>query len=277
MLDRSSIGAIALLAALGMTIAGAQAFDEAKYPDLSGQWHRVGGTQWDPSKPRSLGQQAPLTAEYQAVFEKSLADQDAGGHGDDLRFTCRSSGMPRIMTAVYPLEFVISPKTTYILSEYVMPRRIYTDGRAWPEWVEPAFAGYSIGKWIDADGDGKYDVLEVETRHMKGPRDFDVDGLPLHKDNQTVIKERIFLDKANPAFLNDEITTIDHALTHPWTVLKKYKRDGNPTWTEYDCNENNNHVAIGKENYFLSADGYLMPSRKGQRPPDTRYFDRAGK
>jgi hypothetical protein len=277
MLDRSSIGAIALLAALGMTIAGAQAFDEAKYPDLSGQWHRVGGTQWDPSKPRSLGQQAPLTAEYQAVFEKGLADQDAGGHGDDLRFTCRSSGMPRIMTAVYPLEIVISPKTTYILSEYVMPRRIYTDGRAWPEWVEPAFAGYSIGKWIDADGDGKYDVLEVETRHMKGPRDFDVDGLPLHKDNQTVIKERIFLDKANPAFLYDEITTIDHALTRPWTVLKKYKRDSNPSWTEYDCNENNNHVAIGKENYFLSADGYLMPSRKGQRPPDARYFERAGK
>ena len=60
-------------------------------------------------------------------------------------------------------------------------------------------------------------------------------------------------------------------------MLKKYKRDHNPIWTEYDCNENNNHVAIGKENYFLSADGYLMPSRKGQRPPDPRYFDRAGK
>ena len=54
-----------------------------------------------------------------------------------------------------------------------------------------------------------------------------------------------------------------------------YKRDRNPTWTEYDCNENNNHVAIGKQTYFLSADGYLMPSRKGQRPPDTRYFEAA--
>jgi hypothetical protein len=275
--DRSSIGAIALLAGLCITIAGAQAFDEAKYPDLSGQWHRIGGTQWDPSKPRSRGQQAPLTPEYQAIFEASLADQDAGGHGGDLRFTCRTSGMPRIMTAVYPLEFVISPKTTYILSEYVMPRRVYTDGRAWPEWVEPAFAGYSIGKWIDTDGDGKYDVLEVETRHMKGPRDFDVDGLPLHKDNATVVKERISLDKADPDVLLDEITTIDNALTRPWTVLKKYKRDRNPTWTEYDCNENNNHVAIGKETYFLSADGYLMPSRKGQRPPDPRYFDQAKK
>ena len=277
MLDRSSIGAIALTAALWATTIGAQAQDAAKYPDWSGQWHRVGGTQWDPSKPGSRGQQAPLTAEYQAIFEASLADQAAGGHGHDLRFTCRTSGMPRIMTAVYPLEIVVSPKTTYILSEYVMPRRIYTDGRNWPKEVEPAFAGYSVGKWIDEDGDGRYDELEVETRYMKGPRDFDVDGLPLHKDNQTVVKERIFLDKTNPDFLYDEITTIDNALTRPWTVVKKYRRDRDPIWTEYDCSENNNHVAIGKETYFLSADGYLMPSRKGQRPPDARYFDQAGK
>ena len=32
------------------------------------------------------------------------------------------------------------------------------------------------------------------------------------------------------------------------------------TWAEYDCAESNNHVQIGKEYYFLSADGYLMPT-----------------
>jgi hypothetical protein len=36
-------------------------------------------------------------------------------------------------------------------------------------------------------------------------------------------------------------------------------------------------VAVGKENYFLSADGLLMPSRKGQEPPDTRYFQQIKK
>jgi hypothetical protein len=41
---------------------------------------------------------------------------------------------------------------------------------------------------------------------------------------------------------------------------------------ENDCSEDNHHVAIGKENYFLSADGYLMPTKKGQMPPDLRYF-----
>jgi hypothetical protein len=87
-----------------------------------------------------------------------------------------------------------------------MPRRIYTDGRAWPNDPEPTFAGYSIGRWIDADGDGRYDALEVETRHMKGPRTLEGSGLPLHKDNQTMVKERIFLDKTNPDILYDEIT-----------------------------------------------------------------------
>ena len=29
---------------------------------------------------------------------------------------------------------------------------------------------------------------------------------------------------------------------------------------------------IGNDAYFLSADGYLMPTKKGQQPPDARYF-----
>jgi hypothetical protein len=29
---------------------------------------------------------------------------------------------------------------------------------------------------------------------------------------------------------------------------------------------------IGSENYFLSADGLLMPAKKNQPPPDLRYF-----
>jgi hypothetical protein len=269
---RSALGTFALATTLTMAAPGAEAFDEARYPDFASQWIRVGDLQWDPSKPPGLGQQAPLTPEYQAIFDTSLAEQAAGGHGNDRRFTCRSSGMPRNMTAVYPIEIVIQPMITYILSEYWMPRRIYTDGRDWPSGVERAFAGYSIGRWIDEHGSGHYDVLEVETRNMKGPRDFDVDGLPMHEDNETIIKERIYLDKANPDLLHDEITTIDNALTRPWTVMKTYKREKNPIWNEYDCNEGNNHVAVGKENYFLSADGYLMPARKGQRPPDLRYF-----
>jgi hypothetical protein len=55
-------------------------------------------------------------------------------------------------------------------------------------------------------------------------------------------------------------------------VTKSFRRERNAAWTEYDCNENNNHVGIGRESYFLSADGYLMPAKKDQPPPDLRYF-----
>jgi hypothetical protein len=37
------------------------------------------------------------------------------------------------------------------------------------------------------------------------------------------------------------------------------------------------HVVVGKEEYFLSADGLLMPARKDQAPPDLRYFKPVGK
>ena len=74
MLDRSAIGATALAASLLVLMANAWAFDDAKYPAFTGQWIRNVGAQWDPSKPRGIGQQAPLTPDYQAVLEANLAE-----------------------------------------------------------------------------------------------------------------------------------------------------------------------------------------------------------
>jgi len=180
-----------------------------------------------------------------------------------------------------PLEFIVLLDTTYIIiADQDHLRRIYTDGRDWPTNLQPTYAGYSIGKWIDEDGDGRYDVLEVETRGpFKGPRVYDFTGLPLHYDNQSVFKERIYVDKANPNILHDEITVIDNALTRPWTVSKKYVRNSNPPpeWPEISCPENNAQIFIGTENYFPSADGHLMPAKKDQPPPDLRYFNQSRK
>jgi hypothetical protein len=64
-------------------------------------------------------------------------------------------------------------------------------------------------------------------------------------------------------------------LTHPWTVTKNYRREAErrPVWREVVCAESNLHVRIGKDDFFLSADGYLMPTKKDQPPPDLRYFN----
>jgi hypothetical protein len=279
MLYRSSIGALALTAALVMSCAGVQAHDEKKYPDWEGIWNRdPGPPRYDPSKPGRRAQQPPLKPEYMAIFEASLADQEKGGQGNDTTHRCIPVGMPRQATSGFPIEFVITAKATYILfeSSFSSPRKIHTDGRDWPTEVEPTFAGYSIGKWSDTDGDGRFDTLDVETRHMKGPRQVDNSGMPLHEDNATVVKERMFTNKANPNIINNEVTLIDNAYTRPWTVTKNYRRMEGEL-AEDNCNENNNHVEIGGQIYYLSADGFLMPAKKDQPPPDLRYFKQTQK
>jgi hypothetical protein len=274
MLKRTSITLATIAAAL--CAAPALAFDESKYPDFAGQWRRPGGVtvQWDQTKPVGLPQQAPLKPEFQASLEASLRDQQLGGQGDDARYSCLPNGMPRIMSVIWPIEIVIMPKVTYIMFENNLPRRIFTDGRGWPTNEEPSFNGYSIGKWTDPDPNGRYTALEVETRNLKGPRTFESSGIPMHPDNETVVNERIALDKADRNVLHNVITTYDHALTRPWTVDKRYLRvaEQNVIYYENECSENNQHVVIGKEGYYLSADGYLMPVKKGQKPPDLRYF-----
>jgi hypothetical protein len=272
---RYRISSMALAAAMLIALA-AQAQDLSKYPDWSGQWKKPQGVgnNFDFAKPAGRGQQAPLTPEYQAIFEAASTDRAEGGLGGDPTGLCLPHGMPRMMIAVFPIEFIVTPVTVYILTDYTTPRRIFTDGRAWPKEILPSFNGYSIGRWSDTDGDGVYDLLEVETRGFKGPRTFEGSGLALHEDGQTVIKERLRLDPANKDILRNETTVIDNALTRPWTVTRSYRRDRNPTWDFVDCAEHNPHVRVGTESYMVSADGYLMPTKVGQGPPDLRYFNR---
>jgi hypothetical protein len=280
---QSMIGVIALAAGIGFTIAGAAAFDEAKYPDWKGQWSRLQtlrdkvspNPSFDPNKFQGLAQEAPLTPEYQAVLEASLADQAAGGAGRDRDYVCFAAGMPRMMNVYSTMEIIVMPEVTRILMGFMHEiRRIFTDGRGWPESLEPSVAGTSIGQWIDTDGGGRYDLLEVETRGFRGLRTLDSTGLPLHADNQSIIKERISSGKTDPNILHDEITVIDHAFTHPWTVTKDYRRskEARPLWRDSGCVEDNQHVRIGNDSYMLSADGLLMPAKKDQPPPDLRYF-----
>jgi len=265
---------------LTLSPLGAAAQDMTKYPDWSGQWMKptgIGNGQWDITKPNGRGQEPPLTAEYRTIYEGRLAERASGGIGGDPTAQCIPHGMPRMMIGVYPMELVVTPKATYMLSDYNEPRRIFTDGRDWPSSVEPTFNGYSIGRWIDATGEGRFNLLEVETRGFRNPRTFEGSGIPLHEDGESIIKERFYLDQADKNLLHIDITTIDHALTRPWSVSRPYRREPNPIWLFVDCSEDNRHVWVGKDSYFVSGDGYLMPTKKGQAPPDLKYFKNSGK
>jgi hypothetical protein len=269
---------VALMGALLSTAATPQVVDFGRYPNFSGQWSRPAG---NPNNWRQVAGPPPYTPEG----EKKFADiQEIAKQGSPANWPstfCIPTGMPAMMNLYNPMEIVITPTTTYILMSHNNDqiRRIYTDGRSWPDdgEYEPTYAGYSIGKWVDQDGDGRYGALEVETRFLKDVRAYDVNGYPFADDGKTVIKERFYLDKSDPNTLYDEITVIDSALTRPYTKLMKALRTANPhpIWFSEVCQEGNLWIKIGDEAYYISVDGKLMPSKKGQPPPDLKYFGRA--
>jgi len=288
MCRRGLIGALTGAALAIIPAGGVQASDDGKYPDWKGAWGRFvvrglgGQPSFDQTKPWGFGQDAPLTEEYRRILQASLDDQANGGQGNFAAHAlCTPAGMPFMMVATRPLEFIVTPETTYILvggSDHY--RRIFTDGRDWPKDIQPSYSGYSIGRWIDTEGNGRYDTLVAETRGFKGPRSYDATGLPLHYDNQSIFLERLHRDKADAGILHDETTVIDHALTRPWSVDKRYVRNQKPRleWNEAYCvTEDTALIEIGKEYYYKSADGRLMPTKKNQPPPDLTFFKQAPK
>jgi hypothetical protein len=276
MIFRSSL--LVLAAALAFSSVAAQAFDETRYPNWKGQWLQAGGDQsspWDPSKPAGAGQQAPLTAEYRAIFEATVRNEAETGLGRDPAARCIPAGFPRVMMAAWPMEIVITPNVTYfMLEEFSTLRQVYTDGRKFADYVEPTFPGTSIGEWKDT-GSGRFDTLLIETRGLRGPHTYDSSGIPFHADGEAVVHEKLYTDKSDPNILHNEITVTDHALTRPWMVTRSYRRDAGqarPRWTEFLCQADASRVQVGSQVYRLSPEGLLMPVRPGQRPPDLKYF-----
>src|SRR5712691_6832502 len=136
MLARGSIGALAIAAVLLTSLATVQAFDDAKYPDVSGLWRAVnlgvgGQAAFDPTKAWGRAQQAPLTPEYQAIHDASLADQANGGQGNwSSGARCMPAPMPTAMTVYGEMEIVVLPEITHVLINHNtdIHRRMYTAG-----------------------------------------------------------------------------------------------------------------------------------------------------
>src|SRR5215469_8033108 len=101
----SLLGCLLAAAALSLaTMTAAHAFDEMKYPDWRGWWQQLppGSTDWDPSRPPGA-QDAPLTAEYRAIYEASIKREAEGGIEADPAKRCIPAGFPRVMMALKPM------------------------------------------------------------------------------------------------------------------------------------------------------------------------------
>jgi hypothetical protein len=134
----------------------------------------------------------------------------------------------------------------------------YDGRRAIEEWLAVRFtmfadldavirndAGQSLDPTVDSG-----DCLAIASSHIcNGLPDAPLLRWTLHEDNETIVQERIYLDKADKNLLHDDITTIDHALTRPWRVTQTFRRivSDKRLWFGHEvCGEGNAHVGIGK-------------------------------
>jgi hypothetical protein len=123
--------------------------DGAKYQDWKGAWARFvpPGSELDVAGVPTAGGQPSFDQTNPWGFGQPDQAKGGEGHFFDHAVRCMPGGMPLDMIAFRPLEFVVTPDTTYVLiGDYDHYRRIFTDGRDWPKDIEPTYAGYSIGK-----------------------------------------------------------------------------------------------------------------------------------
>ncbi len=208
-------------------------------PDITGAWERYGPSFGPPTDaqrndptipPRNLP--PPLKPEYlkqwQARVEAARAADAKGTPLATNYTTCLPDGMPSMMAAMFPIEFLQSRGQVTIIEEaFTQVRRILLDQpQKAIDDVEPGFFGHSVGRWDNG-------ALVVDTVGIK--ENVIYQNAPHSRELR--IKERIHL--VAPNILWDEITMEDPVtLEKPWTVSYAYKRMPNYTLLEYICEDN---------------------------------------
>lgn len=198
-----------------------------KLPDFRGLWFPgFGGSSGEPK----------LKGAYKVHYESEMAKMEADPTYEIIEGpnNCEAPGMPYFMTMPYSLEFLFTPgKITVMQEAHMMVRRIFTDGRPFPEDPEPSYFGDSRGHW-------EGNVLVVETRNTRPGQRLGAAGIT--NSDALVIHERLYLDPQNPDVLRLDFTYEDpNVLEEPWQMSHSFRRDRTWEMLEYICDENDRH------------------------------------
>ena len=199
-------------------------------PVLAGLWRPSPGMVGDIA--RNL---KPGDVPYQPWAEALFKERRANSSKDDPTANCIVGGVPRSDLVGYPFKILEVPGMVVILYEAVHSyRQIFTDGRTFPEDMNPTWFGYSIGHW-------EGDTLVVETRGFNDKGWLDNAGKPA-TDQLKVTERFIRKDFGN---MDIEITVDDpKAYTKPWTVTQPLGFQADTELLEYICNENNRYFDL---------------------------------
>lgn len=200
-------------------------------PDLSGLWR--------PTSPMianiAFGLK-PNPVPFQPWAETLYKQRQATfGKDDPTANKCIVGGVPRVSLVPMPSKIVQGRGLTVILYEMIHAyRQIFTDGRSLPVDPNPAYLGYSVGRW---DGE----VFVVETAGFNDNVWLDSGGTPATDALRVTERYR----RRDFGRMEVEITIDDpKAYTRPWTVTLPLALLPDTELLEYMCSENNKYPEI---------------------------------
>ena len=200
------------------------------HPDLSGLWEMYS----ESDNPRLLLDiatdlkpgEVPFLPSAQATYQQRMANNSKDHPGAQ----CLPSGIPEKDTVPAPYKIVQTPDLIVILYESrTIYRQIFTDGRPLPSDPNPAWQGYSVGRW---DGD----TLVVDSAGFNDKTWLDMAGHPasdaLHVTERFTRRDLGHMDLA--ITINDP-----KSYSKPWSVAAKVHLLPQDELIEHICEENN--------------------------------------
>jgi hypothetical protein len=198
-----------------------------------GRWHAERYTVPPPAPPkpvdftgvwsRTSSGLARVTLDYTPAAQSAV---DAYNYLDDPALRCVSPGLVRVSGWPYPLEIVQNDAQVTILYEsFHEVRRIFLDGRSFPEKLPHRAMGYSVGHWEGS-------TLVIETK-MLTANYVDLAGQPL-SENSRVIERMSMSDDGQ--VLRSELTLFDpENYRRPITRHRAWRKTPQTAILEYDC------------------------------------------
>ncbi|HUI76426.1 MAG TPA: hypothetical protein VLY24_00885 [Bryobacteraceae bacterium] len=208
-------------------------------PDLSGVWEQYGELDIPKYLANLAADMKPGELPLQPWAAALLKERQDNLSKDHPGVRCLPSGIPEKDAVPAPVKIVQTPDLIVLLYESrTIFRQIFTDGRALPKDPQPAWQGYSIGRW---DGD----TLVVDTRGFQENGWLDLAGHPASE--QLHVTERF--TRKNFGSLAAAITIDDpKTYTKPWSVRENFHLLAAGELIEHICEENNRDPAhmVGK-------------------------------
>lgn len=197
----------------------------------------------------STGMKSGETIPYQPWAETLYKQRVANDAKDDPTSNCIVGGVPRNDFVPYPFKILETPGVVVILYEAIHSyRQIFTDGRSLPKDPNPAWLGYSVGRW-------EGDAFVVDSAGFNDTVWLDNAGRPATE--QLRVTERFV--RRDFGHMDIEITIDDpKTYTRPWNVTQPLEFQADNELIEYICDENNR--------YFTIVPDAAPPGRTPARP-----------